>query len=462
MDCPFVTLIVYFKRPCFDGNRAIFYHNMNKISTLLMVAAILLIACKNSKESEIPPEVTLDVSASEWTVAPQKDTILLDIKSNSRWQILQGSNWCQVTPNNGMGDATVQIIVESNTFDQSSTERTANLMLVAGNGSYSKDTTLRIKQQEPNFTVSINDVLKASSEGETLSFDIKTNLTWIIESEGDWFTVVPSKGTGDAKVQVVVQSNDSYNSRGAGLGFRTIPEYYIIGYGNITQTGKSWNVKMAVEVTENPEIRNQVFKIDMSGRNDGISGMVVDWGDGVVDEFRGLAHALSHTYANQNSIYSINIQGTENVPVSLEMPVSSIFNTRITSLYIDNKELAVLKCDDHSITSLDVSKCSQLQTLSCKGNQLTALDVSQNPQLKYLYCGGNILTSINVNNNTLLQMLSCYGNKLTPEAMNRIYQDLPKVYKDDPQYGNATIEVDRVNAGDYSIAENKGWKVILR
>ncbi len=75
--------------------------------------------------------------------------------------------------------------------------------------------------------------------------------------------------------------------------------------------------------------------------------------------------------------------------------------------------LEILDCSENELTSLDLSKNTQLKTLICEKNQLTSLNLSKNLSLTYLYCYRNQLTSLNLGQNTVLKRLTCSNNKLT-------------------------------------------------
>lgn len=138
--------------------------------------------------------------------------------------------------------------------------------------------------------------------------------------------------------------------------------------------------------------------------------ITIDWGDGKVEELNNTKHEANgkvhyeietaHTYAD-NKTYKIQIWG----------------------------EISVLDCNENQITTLDISNCIELTEL---------------------YCGLNQLTSLNINGCSSLVMLDCAENELSVAAMNKIYNDLPKVSKGE-------LVGDKI--GDYSIAENKGWEV---
>ena len=68
--------------------------------------------------------------------------------------------------------------------------------------------------------------------------------------------------------------------------------------------------------------------------------------------------------------------------------------------------ITYLRCHDNKLTSLDVSKNTQLSTLWCSSNHLTSLDVSKNILLVELWCKFNDLTSLDVSKNINLQSFS--------------------------------------------------------
>jgi hypothetical protein len=99
--------------------------------------------------------------------------------------------------------------------------------------------------------------------------------------------------------------------------------------------------------------------------------------------------------------------------------------------------LTVFWCYLNSLTSLDVSKATNLTDLSCYGNSLTSLDVSTNTNLTSLSCATNSLTSLNVSTNTNLTDLLCASNSLT--SLNVLgATDLTKLYC----YSNSLTSLD--------------------
>lgn len=87
---------------------------------------------------------------------------------------------------------------------------------------------------------------------------------------------------------------------------------------------------------------------------------------------------------------------------------------RLTSLDISkNSNLKWLDCSSNQLTSLDVSNNSELDNLYCGSNQLTSLDVSNNPELFNFCCDRNQLSTLDISNNLNLRALFCEENQLT-------------------------------------------------
>ena len=90
------------------------------------------------------------------------------------------------------------------------------------------------------------------------------------------------------------------------------------------------------------------------------------------------------------------------------------FNNQLTSLDVSKcTELHQLYCDANQLTSLNVSGCTALDGLICSFNQLTSLDVSKCTALYQLYCDNNELSSLDVSKCTALGDLACRINHLT-------------------------------------------------
>ena len=125
--------------------------------------------------------------------------------------------------------------------------------------------------------------------------------------------------------------------------------------------------------------------------------------------------------------------------------------------------MEILECSSTQLTSLDVSKNTQLEILYCYSNQLTSLNVSKNTQLKYLNCSSNPLSSLDVSKNTQLKWLSCSDNNFTTAALDDIYCALPNRTKEYgviyPVYNSSSSNHATVLATNAANTTAKNWKV---
>ena len=102
-------------------------------------------------------------------------------------------------------------------------------------------------------------------------------------------------------------------------------------------------------------------------------------------------------------------------------------------------------------------------------NQLTSLDLSKNTELTMLYCNGNQLTSLDLSKNTALKHLYCYKNKIRGDQMAALVNSLPdrsaesekgylRVYDDETPAGNmiTTSQVEAATAKNWSVQKYEG------
>ena len=121
------------------------------------------------------------------------------------------------------------------------------------------------------------------------------------------------------------------------------------------------------------------------------------------------AFCLSVSCEKENAL---NGNRKENKDVSTKMDDSKFKNYCIESFdanhdgKISAEEAAsvkIMNCENKGITSLKgIEYFTSLTYLNCRNNKLTSLDVSKNTQLVELWCDYNNLTSLDVSKNTLL------------------------------------------------------------
>ena len=148
----------------------------------------------------------------------------------------------------------------------------------------------------------------------------------------------------------------------------------------------------------------------------------------------------------------------------------------ITMLSLTKKEIKNLKgielfpnltsifCSKNSLTSIDVSKNTELVTLECKDNQLTSLDLSKNTKLRCLYCERNKLTSLDVSACPELFDLFCEGNQILGSGMDMLVNSLhEKLFGSEKlQVRNESYTQDNLmTPSQVKIATDKGWRVLI-
>ncbi|MDD6396392.1 MAG: Ig-like domain-containing protein, partial [Firmicutes bacterium] len=125
-----------------------------------------------------------------------------------------------------------------------------------------------------------------------------------------------------------------------------------------------------------------------------LENIYVDWGDGKI------VPVDSEYDGGYNCCYSGELKGN----------TVKIYTT--DSLYDTRQVLEYFKCKEQGLTSIDVSKVSNLKEFDCHGNNLTNLDVSQNTLLTYLDCSENQISELDVSKNINLKFLECYINNI--------------------------------------------------
>ncbi len=181
-------------------------------------------------------------------------------------------------------------------------------------------------------------------------------------------------------------------------------------------------------------------------------------------------------YYNEEGVYKVKVYGeghlsafgVEFVSVEPENTVSnldakdieditflSLYNVKSVLYSIDKcKELKYLKYEHSGLKSLDVLYFPNLIQLNCAANELKSLSLQKNTILRYLQCYSNELTSLNLMNCGNIRYVSCMYNEIPSAEMTQLYYDLPTI-----KQGNAYLEVDKKNAGNITIAKDKGWSV---
>ncbi|MCR0265574.1 MBG domain-containing protein [[Clostridium] innocuum] len=119
-------------------------------------------------------------------------------------------------------------------------------------------------------------------------------------------------------------------------------------------------------------------------------------------------------FPNLKTLYCYNTSITS-LDVSSNTKLETLWchsNTNLTTLTVSGAAaLKTLHCYDIGVASLDVSSNTNLSTLNCYSNtNLTTLTVSGAAALKSLSCNGTSIARLDVSSNTKLETLWCHSN----------------------------------------------------
>ena len=144
------------------------------------------------------------------------------------------------------------------------------------------------------------------------------------------------------------------------------------------------------------------------------------------------------------------------------MSVSGQECKNLTGIEHFNK-LTSLQCQHIGLTSLDVSKNTDLTYLDCYYNSLTSLDVSKNTALTTLICDCNSLTSLVVSQDMKLTKLVCARNTIIGAKMAELINSLPTRARNDGIimvcYDDSDSPANEITPAQVQTAKGKGWKV---
>ena len=176
-----------------------------KIGILLFTVLFCLTGCKEEEKPELRvSDITLIFSA-------EGESKSFEIKSNTAWTITksQDATWIEsISPTSGNGDAMINIVVAANT--STSDIRNDELTISAKGVMPIK---ISISQKKAPMGLKVEpDTLIFSAEGESKSFEIKSDTAWTITKSQDatWIeSISPTSGNGDATINIVVAANTS-------------------------------------------------------------------------------------------------------------------------------------------------------------------------------------------------------------------------------------------------------------
>ena len=185
---------------------------MRKFRSLLMMAALLIVAVSCGKKYEIA------LSPSDYEFAPQGGELTVDVTTDGDWNLDKCPDWITASATSGNQSASIVLTAQPNMGD----------VLREGAVQVSTSTNsaqLSLKQGfiEENFISLSMDSISVGYEGGEFELNVISNCEWSVSSSHvDWVSVVPASGTGNQTVKITVAENitaSEMSSRNAVLCF---------------------------------------------------------------------------------------------------------------------------------------------------------------------------------------------------------------------------------------------------
>ncbi len=138
------------------------------------------------------------------------------------------------------------------------------------------------------------------------------------------------------------------------------------------------------------------------------------------DQYNFEYKITSQTIVISGKISKLDIQkeGITSIDLSRLSNIKELYISEnpLTGLDVSkNTQLTLLACNKCGLNALDVTKNTLLGDLQCAENELNTLNISNNTNLYNLDCADNNLTSLDMSSSNNWTYVWCYGNKLTYE-----------------------------------------------
>lgn len=410
-----------------------------------MLCLALLAGCSKDKSMDEPDEpivFMLVLSNSELVFEAEGGEKTFTIMCDGSWTITNESDWCTTDVTSGTGNSTVTVSMQS--YGELE-DRNMNLTVKAGD----KTQVLGVTQKGKEAIILSKDKFDLPPAGGVVAVNVKSNVSYYVMRTGEawsWIAALMEKtraNVSDTTYYFMVSENKSDESRMGYIVFSTA------SLQDTVRIYQAQNDRLVLTQTEYKlSAKDTTIAVELKFNVDyevGILGDAASWIRQVetracrvdrlvfhIDENTGEVprtakivvrdknDVLSDTvYISQAAVEVPDVPGVEEQDISAEFDpefakvlqekgyISDVSHITLTDvnkikvLYISNKGLTSLKgieyfeslttlgCDNNQLTSLDVSKCTFLESLSCVGNQLASLDISENLELRYLNFWGN-------------------------------------------------------------------------
>src|SRR5690554_2074108 len=164
---------------------------MQKMSSLVISLAVLLLACSGADDPLPTPEkpeveIKWEISPASTTLSSEGDTKNIIVQGNGNWAVTSNQPWSTLSPSSGgNGQTVVKITAPVNPMDE---RRVAELTFVSGEYSH----TYQVAQEAGELVVEWSLEPRISdfpSAGDTKSITITSNADWQVSSDQPWVSL---------------------------------------------------------------------------------------------------------------------------------------------------------------------------------------------------------------------------------------------------------------------------------
>lgn len=140
-------------------------------------------------------------------------TKLLNVHSNTSWQVTSKPEWLTLSKESGQGNAEIYV---TSTENPNTTSRTGEIVI--GQPGLSVESRVKVTQIGKTLSTEVT-LLEFSDLGGQQSFDLVSDAAWTATQSVDWFTTTPMSGAGNAKITVAAQANNTTEERIGTINF---------------------------------------------------------------------------------------------------------------------------------------------------------------------------------------------------------------------------------------------------
>lgn len=168
---------------------------------------------KEIKITQKKSEGILNVTPLTFGFGPEGGKDNLHIDCNGKWTIQTNSNWCHLSKTNGIGDVVLELTCDAN---KTNNQRTDTIYVNKATGMGTVKIPV-IQSSTDLYIISGIKNLEFDGQGETIKFQLLSNVKWNITASHSWCQVSPIIGNGDQEISVTLGRNPNANERSATL-----------------------------------------------------------------------------------------------------------------------------------------------------------------------------------------------------------------------------------------------------